>query len=277
MFRNDKEGRLLDIQFKKVPFLKIFPCFDISWFLNCLPCLKCFPCFERMQTLLKVPTLLIDDGTEIRFRNLMALEQCHYPSESYICNYVVLLDCLIDTSEDVDLLVKEEIIANALGSNEEVANMVNKLSHEIVEKNSCYDHLAQDLYRHYNQGCNHNMASLRSIYFANVWRGTTTIVGLIVFGFTFWNTIRPYVIKQIQSIEFELVILFSFATAFHQWACLPYSLYLGTGCLKFFIFFNLFFMNGCLKCCYGIYEEFVFQPIIKFYSLSFLVHLLQTF
>ena len=195
MFRNDKEGRLLDIQFKKVPFLKIFPCFDISWFLNCLPCLKCFPCFERMQTLLKVPTLLIDDGTEIRFRNLMALEQCHYPSESYICNYVVLLDCLIDTSEDVDLLVKEEIIANALGSNKEVANMVNKLSHEIVEKNSCYDHLAQDLYRHYNQGCNHNMASLRSIYFANVWRGTTTIVGLIVFGFTFWNTIRPYVIK----------------------------------------------------------------------------------
>nr|POF05787.1 upf0481 protein [Quercus suber] len=197
MFRNDEESqsRLLDIQFKKLPFLKIFPCFDISWFLNCLPCLKCFPCLERMQTLLKVPTLIIDGGTEICFRNLMALEQCHYPSESYICNYVVLLDCLIDTSEDVDLLVKEEIIANALGSNEAVANMVNKLSHEIVENNSCYDDLTQDLYTHYNQGCNHNMASLRSIYFADVWRGTATIVGLIVFGFTFWNTIRPYVIK----------------------------------------------------------------------------------
>ena len=195
MFRNDKECGLLDIQFKKLPLLEKIPCFNISWFLTCLPCLKCFPCLECMQTLLKFPTLTVDDSTEVHFRNLMALEQCHYPSESYICNYVVLLDCLIDTSADVELLVKEEIIANDLGSNEEVANMVNKLCHEIVEKNSCYADLAQDLYRHYNQGCNHHMASLRSIYFPNVWRGTTTIVGLIVFGFTFWNTIRPYAIK----------------------------------------------------------------------------------
>jgi len=73
------------------------------------------------------------------------------------------------------------------------------------------------------------MASLRSIYFADVWRGTAIIVGLIVFGFTFWNTIRPYVIKWIQSTEFEPVILFSFVTAFHQLACLPYFLYLGIG------------------------------------------------
>ena len=59
---------------------------------------------------------------------------------------MLLLDYLIDTSEDVDLLVKEKIIANALGSNEAVANMVNKLSLEIVEHNSCYADLAQDLY-----------------------------------------------------------------------------------------------------------------------------------
>ena len=91
---------------------------------------------------------------------------------------MLLLDYLIDTGEDVDLLVKEKIIANALGSNEAVANMVNKLSLEIVENNSCYAYLAQDLYTHYNQCCNNNMASLRSIYFADVWRGTATIVGL---------------------------------------------------------------------------------------------------
>ena len=87
-----------------------------------------------MQTLLKVPTLIVDDATEVFFRNLMALEQCHYPSESYICNYIVLLDYLINTREDVELFVENKIIINWLGSNEAVATMVNNLGPEIVEK-----------------------------------------------------------------------------------------------------------------------------------------------
>ena len=192
--KNDKEGPL-DVNFQKCQPLDKCPCFTCLWLLNWLPCLKCFRCLERMQPLLNFPSITIDDGTEGLLRNIMALEQCHYPFEAYTCNYMLLLDYLIDTREDVDLLVKEKIIANQLGSNEAVANMVNKLSLEIVENNSCYADLAQELNTHYNQCCNHNMASLRSIYFADVWRGTATIVGFIVFGFTFWNTIRPYVIK----------------------------------------------------------------------------------
>ncbi|KAM3685481.1 hypothetical protein ACB094_11G123100 [Castanea mollissima] len=190
---NDKEDSL-DIKFNKCQPLYKCPCLTCLWLLNWLPCLKCFWCLERMQPLLKFSSIMIDDGAEGLLRNIMALEQCHYPSEAYVCNYMLLLDYLIDTSEDVYLLVKEKIIVNRLGSNEAVANMVNKLCSEIVENNSCYADLAQGLSTHYNQCCNHNMASLRSIYFADVWRGTATIVGLIVFGFTFWNTIRPYVI-----------------------------------------------------------------------------------
>ncbi|KAL0007596.1 hypothetical protein SO802_009098 [Lithocarpus litseifolius] len=191
---NNKEGSP-DIKFKKSQPLYKCPCFTCLWLLNWLPCLRCFWCLEHMQPLLKFPSITIDDGTEGLLRNIMALEQCHYPFKAYTCNYMLLLDYLIDTREDVDLLVKEKIIVNGLGSNEAVANMVNKLSLEIVENSSCYTDLAQELNTHYNQCCNHNMASLRSIYFADVWRGTATIVGLIVFGFTFWNTIRPYVIK----------------------------------------------------------------------------------
>ncbi|KAL0007595.1 hypothetical protein SO802_009097 [Lithocarpus litseifolius] len=191
---NNKEGSP-DIKFKKSQPLYKCPCFTCLWLLNWLPCLRCFWCLEHMQPLLKFPSITIDDRAEGLLRNIMALEQCHYPFKAYTCNYMLLLDYLIDTREDVDLLVKENIIVNGLGSNKAVANMVNKLSLEIVENSSCYADLAQELNAHYNQCCNHNMASLRSIYFADVWRGTATIVGLIVFVFTFWNTIRPYVIK----------------------------------------------------------------------------------
>ncbi|XP_075645589.1 LOW QUALITY PROTEIN: UPF0481 protein At3g47200 [Castanea sativa] len=198
MFRNIKRvSRLLDIQFKKLPLLEISPCFNISWFLNCLPCLKCFPCLESMQTLLKVPTLIVDDATEICFQNLMALEQCHYPSESYICNYIMLLDYVINTREDVELFVENKIIINKLGSNELVATMVNDLGLEIVENHSYYGEMAKRLNEHYENYYNHNMGTLTSTYFSNLWRGILTVVGLVVFGHSIWSTIKPFVTHQI--------------------------------------------------------------------------------
>jgi hypothetical protein len=39
----------------------------------------------------------------------------------------VLLDCPIETEEDVNLLVKKKVIVNLLGSNTEMADLINKL------------------------------------------------------------------------------------------------------------------------------------------------------
>lgn len=61
------------------------------------------------------PSFVVDEGTNGLFQNLMslALEQCHYPSESYICkcNYIVLLDYLVNSAEDVELLVEKRLLA----------------------------------------------------------------------------------------------------------------------------------------------------------------------
>lgn len=73
----------------------------------------------------------------------IALEQCHYPWQSYICNYVSLLGCLISKEEDVDLLVERNVIVNWLGNNAEVATLIKKLGHEIMEVKSCYNHLTK--------------------------------------------------------------------------------------------------------------------------------------
>ena len=188
---------LLDIKIRKWEHMEICPCINCSWLMLCLPCLEKFSCLERMQTRLVVPQFVVDDGTEDLFRNLMALEQCHYPSEAYICNYILLLDFLINSKEDVELLDDERIFVNSLGSNEAVANMVNKLGHEIVETNSYYHAVAKDLNGHYKNCWNHNMASLKTVYFRNIWRGTATVVGVIVLLITFLNFLRPFVLKNI--------------------------------------------------------------------------------
>ncbi|XP_075644145.1 UPF0481 protein At3g47200-like [Castanea sativa] len=184
---------LLDIQIKKPDLSEICPSFNCSWLLHCLPFLKFFRCLKRMQTSLVIPQFVIDHGTEHIFRNIMALEQCHYPKEAYICNYIVLLDFLINTRDDAELLVDKKIIAHSLGSNKEVAKMVNKLGKEIVEKNSCYHDVALELNKHYKNWWNKNIASLKTVYFRDIWRGTATFVGIIVLLVTVGNFLRPFV------------------------------------------------------------------------------------
>ncbi|KAF3950231.1 hypothetical protein CMV_023981 [Castanea mollissima] len=199
IFQTHKEKRsLLNVQIQKGnSFSEIFPCFNCSWLMHCLPCLKKISLLERMQTRLVVPHFVVDNKTEDLFRNLMALEQCHYPNEAYICNYVLLLDFLINNKDDVELLVEEGIIVNSLGSNKAVADMVNKLGHEIVEKNSYYHEVAEDLNRYYRNWWNQNMASLKTVYFRDIWRGTATVVGIIVLVVTVMNFLRPFVFKHI--------------------------------------------------------------------------------
>jgi hypothetical protein len=104
----------------------------------------------------------------------MALEKCHYPYKTYICSYVWLLDRLIDTEKDVDLLVDKKVIAHHLGSNAEVATLINKLGDQIVATTFSF----------YFYPLNHFLATLKREYFPNIFRGTATIVGLIVLGFT---------------------------------------------------------------------------------------------
>jgi hypothetical protein len=187
---------LLDIDIAKNERLEQYPCFNLSWLFSCLPCLKSLQCSKSVRCILKVPQLVIDEKTEALFRNLMALEQCHYPSDTYICNYVLLMDYLITTKEDVCLLVEKKVIVNRRGSSKEVTTLINRLGHEIVEGESCYYELYRRLNEHCDDRWNRLVASLTSVYFKDFWRGTATFAGILVLGFTFVNFLRPFVMKN---------------------------------------------------------------------------------
>lgn len=191
----EENRHLLDIKFQKPS--EICLCINWSWPLHCLPCLGKLSCLEFLQTRLVIPQFEVNDGTEELFRNLMALEQCHYPSKAYICNYILLLDLLINSKEDVELLVEESIIVNSLGSNEAVANMFNKLGQEIVEVRSYYFDVADAVNKHYRSPWNQNMASLRNVYFRDIWRGTATVVGVLVLIMGLLNFLREFAFKII--------------------------------------------------------------------------------
>nr|XP_023891757.1 UPF0481 protein At3g47200-like [Quercus suber] len=171
----EEKRRLLDIQFE--PNSACCRCINCSWPTVCL---KKFPCLKQFQIRLVIPEFVVHDRIEEIFRNLMALEQCHYPDEAYICNYIKLLDFLINREEDVELLVDKKIIVNSLGSNLAVAKMINNLCREIVGTKSYYSKVTEDLDKYYNSSWNKNMASLRNVYFRDIWRSTATVAGSLL-------------------------------------------------------------------------------------------------
>ena len=113
---------------------------------------------------------------------MMALELCHYPYEAYITDYVSILDFLINTSKDVDILVRKKVLVNWLGDTDSVANMFNGLLKNNIHSrfNSHYSEICQDL----NALCRnpwHNLKStLRRDYCKTPWQTAATIAGIVL-------------------------------------------------------------------------------------------------
>ncbi|XP_058743291.1 UPF0481 protein At3g47200-like [Vicia villosa] len=169
---------LLDIKFEKKTFL--------SWFL----CLGCLPCCGFFRARFLLPQLKVDQATECVLRNLIAFEQCHYPDEPYICNYVSLIDSLIRTKDDAELLVDKEVIVHELESNEELTTLVNGLCKHVVTNSSCYYQVMEDLNEHYNSVWKRAMGTISRVYFHDPWRSSSTIVVIIVLVFIIFNFYR---------------------------------------------------------------------------------------
>ncbi|KAK3412035.1 hypothetical protein EUGRSUZ_I00792 [Eucalyptus grandis] len=129
-----------------------------------------------------IPRLLIHDGTRSLFLNLMAFEQSHIDCSNDITSYVIFMDNLINSAEDVGYLHKCGIIEHWLGSNAEVADLFNRLCKEVVfDINSSYlSILSEEVNRHYKRRWNAWRASLKHKYFSNPWSIISFIAALVL-------------------------------------------------------------------------------------------------
>ena len=138
--------------------------------------------------MLKIPLLDIRYCFERLVRNIMALEQCLYQGEAYICSYIKFMDHLIDSAEDVGLLVEKGIIVHGLGDDAAVSNMINHFCKNIGDNYTCFGRISRDINCHYENRFNHTRATLKHSYFPNVWRGTATVAAAILLILTFIQT-----------------------------------------------------------------------------------------
>ncbi|XVF57829.1 hypothetical protein PTKIN_Ptkin07bG0014100 [Pterospermum kingtungense] len=135
---------------------------------------------------LEIPSLLIQETTETILRNLIAYEQClpHCPP-IFTC-YAKLLDNLIDTTNDMDILCKK-IYDNWL-SPEDATQFFNKLYNDTYVKKFYYSKLCDDLNRHCKRLWPRWRAYYVQNYFAKPWAVAAQIYAVIMFVLTLWQT-----------------------------------------------------------------------------------------
>ena len=91
---------------------------------------------------LEIPQLRIHQPTETFFRNLISFEQCYPNSNHMITSYVVLLDNLINTGKDVEILCENKILNNWLNP-DDAAEFFNKLYHGTYVDKYFYENLSR--------------------------------------------------------------------------------------------------------------------------------------
>lgn len=138
---------------------------------------------------LTIPRFTLDCNTEVFARNLMALEQCHYPKDAYITDYFVMLDFLIDSGKDMDLLAEKKILVKRLGDNN--ATFVNNLGKDVLytAMNTDYYDICKSLVDFYKNPVNSWKANLRRDYFSSPWIIVSTIGVTILLVLTVIQTV----------------------------------------------------------------------------------------
>uniref|UniRef100_A0A2N9G5C5 Uncharacterized protein n=1 Tax=Fagus sylvatica TaxID=28930 RepID=A0A2N9G5C5_FAGSY len=140
---------------------------------------------------LEIPRLVFYDRNEALVRNIMALEQCDHTSDQYITDFFSIMDRLINTTKDVDLLNDKGILVNGLGDRNAVTSMINNLSRGILRRdmNCDFYKLCKDLDEYYEEPSNKWKAILRHQYFSTPWRSASTVAAIILLQLTLIQTL----------------------------------------------------------------------------------------
>ncbi|KAH9783160.1 DUF862 domain-containing protein [Citrus sinensis] len=135
----------------------------------------------NVEGILEIPLLRISESTEILFRNLQAFERLHCGTR-YINDYVIIMNYLVNTAHDVDLLVQNRVIENWLWNSEAVSNLFHNLVQEtsLSAKNFQYTDLVEDLRAYCRYRWHRWKAMLRQDYFNSPWASISVIAAVIL-------------------------------------------------------------------------------------------------
>ncbi|KAH9320129.1 hypothetical protein KI387_021898 [Taxus chinensis] len=191
----------------------VFPCLYQSTVLSSMPSvvklgragINCEPTVDKKvhfkkrslgRGILFLKPIIVDDSTEIILRNLMAFEECRRVNaiqrKATISQHVCLMDNIIHTQEDVEALVKKNVIVSYMGSDEEVATIFNKICTGITYENTEFGNLLKVVNEHYSFQLNVWRRRLQEDYFSTPWYLISFVAAALLLGMTVVQTFNSF-------------------------------------------------------------------------------------
>ncbi|PPD74223.1 hypothetical protein GOBAR_DD28840 [Gossypium barbadense] len=119
---------------------------------------------------LMMPRLLVDDSTASKFLNLVALEMCRdFKNDFEVTSYLCFMDSLIGSADDVKELRVSGVLHNYLGSDEEVAELFNKMSSDLVPDQKRYFKVTEDIHKYRTNPWTAALAKAYYTHFSRPW------------------------------------------------------------------------------------------------------------
>ncbi|XP_068312464.1 UPF0481 protein At3g47200-like [Pyrus communis] len=141
---------------------------------------------------LEIPKITISDQSEVTLTNLLVYEQSLCQKvENYINDYVVILNILVKTPEDVELLVKNGIVENKLGDSSKGCTMIKNLADGVVmdSEEFYFATLCDDLTKYYKMFRHRGMEYLIKHFFNSPWTTKEIIAAVILLVLTLIQTV----------------------------------------------------------------------------------------
>ncbi|XP_078149711.1 UPF0481 protein At3g47200-like [Carex rostrata] len=146
--------------------------------------------FDPKTGRLKLPVLPVHDGTEHFLLNMVAYEQIHVGTGNEITSYIMFMNALIKTADDVKLLQRKNIITNSLGSHKDVVELFNRLPKEVAhDPNDALNKVRFELSEYHANKGNRWLANLRHQYLHSPWMVLSIVAASLVILLTFIQTL----------------------------------------------------------------------------------------
>ena len=147
--------------------------------------------FDLKNGVFEIPCITLNAEKIRLIRNISALEQSLYVGHAYVTDFFVILDFLIDTSKDVDLLCDKGILVNYLGDSNAAASAINNLNTNILwdYMNSDYSKICENLNVFYKKPWHKWRATFWRQYFSTPWRAASTSAAIILLHLTLAQTV----------------------------------------------------------------------------------------
>ncbi|KAJ8630052.1 hypothetical protein MRB53_023375 [Persea americana] len=123
------------------------------------------------EGVIEIPSMEFWDKSSLAVLNLIAFEQCYCPCKKHITAYIAFMNSLISTGKDVEILCREGIIANWIGSDGDVVSLFNNMVRELTVREE--DFYLSGFCMEINKYCEGTWPKMRATlvhnYFRNRW------------------------------------------------------------------------------------------------------------